>query len=378
MTLHMSAAATRAAALVGGPTPFSEPNWCQHWCSRTVYDDQGPYYWGGTHNAWAINMWLGAVEKGRVVKTSDPAKIPAGAMTFSKGASKYGHVFIADGKAGCYTTDFPVSRKIGHVKIADLMRAWGHTLLGYIEVTGGGKDFRDYGIPTPVPVVTIWDDLQWNVASPRWYTPWKPREAAIGDSIRGDASVNTFQEVYDDAQVESLMRALGANFSRVGTGGPGLEAMTDHTRWDLVSHDVERSGIQGRGLLKFELRRKATGRVVRFGTLHAPALYPDLRIRFGKWLEPRIADLDVITGDFNTSKNYLSPRANIRSKGFRDMREQCSVKNGGLAEFPSKGRWLADIYSRPDRGVKITYGELHLTTTKESDHRELTARIEAR
>jgi hypothetical protein len=59
------------------------------------------------------------------------------------------------------------------------------------------------------------------------------------------------------------------------------------------------------------------------------------------------------------------------------MREQADVKNEGMAEFPGKGVWLADIYSRPDRGVKITYGELHLTSPKASDHRELTARVVA-
>lgn len=145
MPRRMWEAAVRAASLVGGWTPFRQTNWCLHWCCRTVYGHNGPYRWGGNGKPWAINYWDAAKRWGRVVRTSDPHSIPAGAMTFSKGAVKYGHVFIADGHGGCYTTDFPRKRKIGHVSIDALMRAWGHTLLGYIEVTGDGVDFRNRG-----------------------------------------------------------------------------------------------------------------------------------------------------------------------------------------------------------------------------------------
>lgn len=373
MPLTMSAAGRRAASLVGGPTPFSEPNWCQHWCSRTVYNDQGPYYWGGNGKAWAVNMWLGAVAKGKVVRTTDPAQIPSGAMVFSKGSSVYGHVFIGDGVSGCYTTDFPVSRKIGHVPIRQLLNAWGHTLLGYIEVTGAGTDYRGQSAAMPMP--TVWDQLSWNVASPKWYTPWGPRQEAIGNSLRGDASINCFQEVYSEEQAADIQRALGANFRRVSAPS-GLELFYDFTRWELVAANHIATGVQGRYLQKVTLKRRQSGKVIRFGNTHAPALSASLRSSYGKRLEPLLADVDVLCGDFNTGKNNLSPRKNIRAAGFRDMREQCSVKNEGMAEFPTKGKWLADIYSNPKR-VRITYGEMHLTTARESDHRELTARMEA-
>lgn len=374
--LNMAQADRRGASLVGSATPFNQPNWCQFWCSRTVYNDQGPYYWGGTKNAWAINMWLGAVERGRVVKTADPKKIPAGAMTFSKGASKYGHVFIGDGKGGCYTTDYPKSRIIGHVPIGQLMSAWGHQLLGYIEVTGAGTDYRGKS-QSPVQAITEWDQLSWNVASPKWYTPWDPRSAAIGASIRGDASVNCFQEVYSEEQAADLQRALGANFIRE-SGPSGLEIFVDKTRWELLDSEILQTNVQGRALMEVQLRRIETDRVVRIANTHAPALRPDLRAEFGRKIAPYLRTTDVLCGDFNTGKNTLSPRKNIRSMGFRDMREQCDVKNEGMAEFPTKGRSLADIYSRPDRKVQITFGEVHMTTARESDHRELTARVEAR
>jgi hypothetical protein len=142
---HMTTAANRADNLVGGPTPHGESGWCLEWCVRTVYNISGPYRWGGNGANWAINYWLAAKKYGRVVETNDPTRIPRGAMTFSKGASKYGHVFIALGDGLCASTDYPTPRKIGMVRITDLLFGWGHRLLGYIEITGDGVDLRDPG-----------------------------------------------------------------------------------------------------------------------------------------------------------------------------------------------------------------------------------------
>lgn len=143
MSLRMTAAGARAESLVGHGTPHGESGWCAEWTIRDVYRNLGPYRWGGNGRAWAINYWDAAKRWGKVVETSDPAQIPRGALTFSKGSSKYGHVFIAAGHGRCYTTDYPVARKIGHVRITDLLTGWNHRLLGYVLVTGEGVDLRD-------------------------------------------------------------------------------------------------------------------------------------------------------------------------------------------------------------------------------------------
>lgn len=145
MPHRMSSAAVRAESLVGHSTPHGEAGWCLEWCVRNVYAIGGPYRWGGNGRAWAINYWLAAKKWGRVVETSDPTRVPRGAMTFSKGSSKYGHVFIALGEGRCASTDYPTPRRIGRPRITDLLAGWNHKLLGYIEVTGDGVDLRDKG-----------------------------------------------------------------------------------------------------------------------------------------------------------------------------------------------------------------------------------------
>lgn len=149
MPLHMSEAGPRAESKIGHLTPHGgQAGWCLEWCVRDVYQHFGPYRWGGNGREWAINYWDAAKRWGRVVQTSDPNEIPDGAMTFSKGASKYGHVFIMGRRRLvrgrlCESTDFPRSGRIGNPTVNELLKGWGHVLLGYIEITGDGIDLRD-------------------------------------------------------------------------------------------------------------------------------------------------------------------------------------------------------------------------------------------
>lgn len=143
----MTSAGKKASSLVGHA---NKVGYCLQECVVTVYGIPGPYGWGGNGRAWAYNYWLNAVAKGKVVKTSDPAKIPYGAMAFmtphphaTTTGQKAGHVFIGAGGGYCYTTDYPHSGRWGKVKIADLSRAWGKTLLGYILVSGDGYTLTD-------------------------------------------------------------------------------------------------------------------------------------------------------------------------------------------------------------------------------------------
>lgn len=382
--LRMSAAARKAASLVGGPTPYGEINWCLRWCVRHVYNFWGACRWGGNGRAWAINYWYAAKNWGRVVETSDPHKIPAGAMTFSKGAPKYGHVFIADGKGGCYTTDYPRSRKIGHVPIDQLMRAWGQRLLGYIEVTGEGFDLRDSVAPvaSASDSPTVFDVSFWNVASPRWYTAWGPRAKGIaveitGDEVGTEASVHTFAEVYSETQAATIRNALGRGFVRV-SGRAGLELFYDASKWRLerkVHEGGYLSRIQGRYALVVHLERIDTGQHVAFVLTHGPVQSDSLKAAFGRWHARLLSQVDgpiVALGDYN--RNTKSPRSEMERLGYRDMREQAPIINESSDEFPSRGWNLSDIYTIPSK-ARITGGEIDHTSARLSDHRRIEARV---
>ena len=115
-----------------------------------IYGLTGPYRWGGNGRMWAINFWLAAVEHGEVVKTSDPRKIPAGAMVFHAPRPKAksvggmaGHVAIGAGSGKEYSTDQPHDGRRGKVSIRSVEKAWTKKLLGYIVVTGDGITLTD-------------------------------------------------------------------------------------------------------------------------------------------------------------------------------------------------------------------------------------------
>lgn len=223
---------------------------------------------------------------------------------------------------------------------------------------------------------TVFDVCNWNVASPRWYTPWAPRAAGIGKEIQGEASVYGFQEIYAEDQAATVQSALGSAFRRV-SGHAGLEFFYDATKWKLDRSANYSSGIQGRCALVVHLIRKDTKQHVAFLVTHAPALYPSLREKFGQWLGKLIVQIDgplVVMGDFNTGKDNLSPRANVRARGYRDMRDQAKIVNGREPEFPNKKSSLADIFTIPSK-ARIISGEIDLTAARLSDHRRLEVRI---
>lgn len=148
---RMKQAADRAKAKVGKANKY---RYCLQECvngSGTPYAIPGPWGWGGNGNDTAINFWLNAVAKGKVVKTSDPGKIPAGALVFmvnnaDKGKAKpagAGHVFIGAGGGYAYSTDRPSNGHWGRVTIKSIEQAWGKTLVGYVLITGDGYDLQD-------------------------------------------------------------------------------------------------------------------------------------------------------------------------------------------------------------------------------------------
>lgn len=137
----MTAAGNKARSLVGRA---NRVGYCLAECVRTVYGIQGPYHWGGNGRPWAINYWLSAVSRGKVVKTRDPMRVPFGAMLFfDSSRNRPEHVAIGAGNGYCYSTDFPRRGRWGRVRIRSIESAWGMKLVGYILVTGDGVTLTD-------------------------------------------------------------------------------------------------------------------------------------------------------------------------------------------------------------------------------------------
>lgn len=236
-------------------------------------------------------------------------------------------------------------------------------------------------VPTPAKgTTTVFQVCFWNVASPRWYTPWAPRASKIGAEIAGEASVYGFAEVYSEDQAATIQNALGHTFQRV-SGHAGLEFFYDLNKWQLeraVKQGGYASGIQGRYALVVHLTRLETGQHVAFVVTHGPVTYDNLKTQFGQWLAKLLGQIDgpiVLMGDFNRSVDSKSPRSNIRALGFRGMREQADITNESAKEFPSKGWNLSDIYTQPSGPADITGGEVDLTPAAASDHRRLEATV---
>lgn len=234
--------------------------------------------------------------------------------------------------------------------------------------------FIDASAPTQ-DALTVFDVSFWNVASPRWYTPWKPRVPGISDEIRGEASIQTFAEVYDEQQAADIQAALGAEYTRV-SGRAGAELFYDSTRWSLERPAKSyASGIQGRYATVVHLRRIATGQHVAFVVTHGPVTFASLKAKFGTWLSRLLSQIDgpiVLAGDFN--RNTKSPRTEVERLGYRTMRAQAAIANESADEFPSEGWNLSDIYTIPSK-ARITGGQIDLTAARLSDHRRLEARV---
>jgi hypothetical protein len=174
MTLTQSQAHARAKAKVGKSNQVGS---CLAECINPAYNPPlpipGPWRFEGNGKAWAYNYWLAAVEHGKVVKTSDPMKVPAGALLFhaprpraTTNGGKAGHVAISAGDGYEFSTDQPHDGHWGKVKIAAVEQAWGKKLVGYIVVTGDGVRLMPDPVPAkpaPAPKPTIEPELWFGI-----------------------------------------------------------------------------------------------------------------------------------------------------------------------------------------------------------------------
>lgn len=185
------AATARATALgwVGRKYP---PGWCLRFQALEIFKVPGVGDWDRDRAADAEDYWKAAVARGKVVKTSDPAKIPAGVMIMwtDPGRNDYGHAAYSLGGGMMVSTDLPTSGKVGKVKISEASRRWGHKLVGYVLVDGNGFTLTPKPPKPPAPPA---DTVRWfeqrflNVkgdddAGARTFA--KRAEPMVGDLIR--------------------------------------------------------------------------------------------------------------------------------------------------------------------------------------------------
>lgn len=127
----------RALSWVGRSYP---PGWCLRFQVIEIFGVPGVGDYDGDRAADAEDYWKAAVARGRVVKTSNPDKIPAGAliMWVDPNRPDYGHAAYSLGSGWMVSTDLPTSGKVGRVRVSDVARKWGHKLVGYVVVDGNG------------------------------------------------------------------------------------------------------------------------------------------------------------------------------------------------------------------------------------------------
>jgi hypothetical protein len=225
---------------------------------------------------------------------------------------------------------------------------------------------------------TVFDVCVWNIARPRWYTPWRGRAAEIARELNDEASVYCFQELFEAEQIVSVKAALPR--CQQFTGPAGLEFFFDSDKWAYVSGANLYSGIARRYAQKVTLRRISTGKLVDFFNIHAPieAEGDTAKERYGAWLAGHVRAASnpvVIAGDFNSSEGY-SPKREVRALGYIGYKEQAAITNEATKEFMPSGKDLCDIRTRPAGPADIVGGEVDVSTNSlESDHRRIEARV---
>lgn len=225
-------------------------------------------------------------------------------------------------------------------------------------------------VPKPLVIPTC----VWNIARPRWYTPWRNRAAEIQREIRDEAKVYLFQELFDAEPIATVAAAL-PNCTRVA-GRAGLEFFFDTATFKLLNHWDHYSGIANRWAQEVELEDRASGIRVTFLNCHAPikAEGDTAKARYGRWLqgiEAKTKYKTVIAGDFNAPSDAYSPKKELRAIGYIGFKEQAAITNEGTKEFMPKSQDLCDIRTRAGR---ISGGEVDVSTNElESDHRRLEA-----
>lgn len=229
---------------------------------------------------------------------------------------------------------------------------------------------------TPPPPPLVLPVTVWNIARPRWYTPWVNRRAEVQREIRGESKLYLFQELFEESVIADIAAAL-PECGRVA-GRAGLEAFYNKIELRVLNSWNHYSGIANRWAQEIEFEDRATG--IRFTALniHAPikAEGDTAKYRYGKWLQGIEADTKyktIIGGDTNVPSDSYSPKKELRAIGYLSYKEQAAISNEGTKDFITKNQDLCDIRTRPGR---VSGGEVDVSTNElESDHRRIEATV---
>lgn len=374
-------AVARAQGWVGDAYPMG---WCQRWVVAEIFGTGGVGDWDHDGAADAEDGWRQANAKVSAAQITSLDRVPAGvACYWTGGAHDYGHAAVSAGNGYIYSTDLPYTGKVGKVPITTPHTKWGLTFAGYATVMNGFT-ITDRPVTTPSPgTVTTFDICEWNIARPRWYTPWAGRAAEIARELKDEASVYCFQELFENEQIATVKAALPK--CQQFTGPAGLEFFFDASpdRWLKTYSKNHYSGIANRWAQEVTLRRIQTGQLVTFFNVHAPinAEGSTAKAQYGQWLAGKVKAVTnpvVVAGDFNTSTDANSPKKELRALGYIGFKEQVAVVNEGTKEFIPKGQDLADIRTHPSgtNDADVASGLVDLSTnTVESDHRRIEAQV---
>lgn len=133
MTASNATAVARAKALVASQKAISADFCLEH--VRDLFDIPAKY-------KTAYKAWVGAGGHDGP-NTHYSLAAPAGVPLFLKGSSAAGHICLADGKGGAYTTDYPKKGRWGHVAdVHTLANAWNMTVLGWTETLNGVRVYK--------------------------------------------------------------------------------------------------------------------------------------------------------------------------------------------------------------------------------------------
>ena len=237
-------------------------------------------------------------------------------------------------------------------------------------------NYRGSSTPSVTPAL-VFPVCVWNIARPRWYTPWSSgRAAEVQREIRNEAKVYMFQELFEENVIATVAAAL-PNCARVA-GRAGLEFFFDKTMFKLVSSENHYSGIAHRWAQEVELEDRATGIRVSFLNVHAPikAEGATAKARYGRWLqglEAKTRYKTIIGGDTNAPSDEYSPKKELRAIGYLSYKDQAAITNESTREFIPKRQDLCDIRTRYGR---VKDGEVDVSTNElESDHRRIEATV---
>lgn len=355
---NASKARQTALGWVGRKYP---PGWCLRFQALEIFKVPGVGDFDRDGHADAEDYWKAAITRGEVVRTSDPAKIPAGVMIMwtDPGRNDYGHAAYSLGDGEMVSTDLPNSGRVGRVKISEATRRWGHKLEGYVLVDGNGftlapKPKAPKPAP-PAPALDRWFEARFlnlkgdDDAGAKTFT--SRLSGMVRDLTAGKPEVIGVCELRAGDQTTRLTRAMKAEgyFKAHAYAGNGLYLL-EGTPVDYAGNYWLPDKVQGEGRREAlsRVRAKVAGHWVHLGTSHLEyrqgARFDALRVdqaqavigamvRFGRRYELEAKHRSLIMVDPNS-------RAWVRDRAFRRAGYTPLVEHGtpGDAIFAGAGR----------------------------------------